>query len=148
MASPFGAWGGMPGAGYPGFSDYLAKSGYNNENDLISILPNLDPAQQVILDIKLNMNGIDNFPGDSDILYSNSEDKKKLIPIFRGKIKNPAVIHSAINTVKQSLRSHKNRAANQLTGSRAWNNTWIEVYRQWLKKLYNLLGDINGETTK
>jgi len=143
-ATPFGAWGGMPGGGAPGFSDYLAKNGYNNEQDIISILPDLDPVQQVMLDIKLNMNGVDNFPGNGNLLYSNSNDKKKLIPIFRGKVRNLAIIHAAINTVLQSKKSHEKRAANQLTGSHAWNDTWIRVYNQWLKKLHNILGELNG----
>lgn len=144
MATPFGAWGGMPGAGYPGFSNYLRNKGYDGEKNILTLLPQLDPIQQVKLDILLNMNGIDTFPDDSNLLVTNSSQKKKLIPIFKGKVKNPAKIKAAINVVLQSKKSHEQRAANQLTGSHVWNDVWIQVYDQWLEKLHNLLGELDG----
>lgn len=145
MATPFGAWGGLPGAGGPGFSDYLRRKGYSNEENILNLLPKLNPVDQVNLDIQLNMNGIDNFPGDGHLLVSNAKDKEGLIPIFQGKIKNPQVIKSYIDVVERSKRTHIQRAANQLTGSHAWNDTWIKVYNQWLKRLHKLLGELNGE---
>jgi hypothetical protein len=145
MANPFGAWGGLPGAGGPGFSDYLRKKGYDNENNILTLLPQLDPIDQVRLDIQLNMNGIDVFPGSSHMLVNNSQEKEGLIPIFQGKIRNPQIIKSYIDVVERSKRSHMQRAANQLTGSHAWNDTWIIVYNQWLKRLHKLLGELNGE---
>ncbi|NIQ15821.1 MAG: hypothetical protein GTO02_15925, partial [Candidatus Dadabacteria bacterium] len=51
---------------------------------------------------------------------------------------------SFIDVVERSKQSHEQRAANQLTGSHAWNDTWIKVYNQWLKKLNKLLGELNG----
>lgn len=148
MATPFGAWGGLPGAGGPGFSDFLRRKGYSNEENILNLLPKLDPIDQVRLDIQLNMNGIDTFPNSSHMLVSNSQQKQGLIPIFQGKVRNPAVIKSYIGVVEQSKRSHMQRAANQMTGSHAWNNTWIKVYNQWLKRLNNLLGELNGEKTR
>jgi hypothetical protein len=145
MATPFGAWGGLPGAGYPGFSDYLRRKGYSNEKNILNLLPQLDPIDQVRLDIQLNMNGVDAFPGSSHMLVNNSHEKQGLIPIFQGKIRNPQTIRSYIDMVERSKRSHMQRAANQLTGSHAWNYTWIKVYNQWLKILHNLLGELNGE---
>ncbi len=143
-ASPFGAWGGLPGTGYPGFSDYLRKKGYQNEKNILTLLPELDPVDQVKLDIQLNMSGVDTFPGSSHLLVTNSKEKAGLIPIFQGKVKNPEVIKSFIDVVERSKQSHEQRAANQLTGSHAWNDTWIKVYNQWLKKLNKLLGELNG----
>jgi hypothetical protein len=148
MATPFGAWGGLPGAGGPGFSDFLRKKGYSNETNILTLLPQLDPVNQVKLDIQLNMNGIDTFPSSSHMLVNNSQQKQGLIPIFQGKVRNPAVIKSYINVVEQSKRSHMQRAANQMTGSHDWNNTWLKVYNQWLKRLHNLLGELNGEKTR
>lgn len=144
MATPFGAWGGLSGTGFPGFSDYLKQKGYDGEKDIISLLPQLDTTQQVRLDILLNMNGIDTFPDNSNLLVTNSNQKRKLIPIFKGKVKNPAKIEAAINIVLQSKKSHEQRVANQLTGSHAWNDVWIQVYDQWLEKLHNLLGELDG----
>lgn len=148
MATPFGAWGGLPGAGGPGFSDFLRRKGYSNEENILNLLPKLNPIDQVRLDIQLNMNGIDTFPNSSHMLVNNSQQKQGLIPIFQGKVRNPAVIKSYIDVVEQSKRSHMQRAANQITGSHAWNNTWIKVYNQWLKRLNNLLGELNGEKTR
>lgn len=148
MATPFGAWGGLPGAGGPGFSDFLRRKGYSNEENILNLLPRLNPIDQVRLDIQLNMNGIDTFPNSSHMLVNNSQQKQGLIPIFQGKVRNPAVIKSYIDVVEQSKRSHMQRAANQMTGSHAWNNTWIKVYNQWLKRLHNLLGELNGEKTR
>ena len=148
MATPFGAWGGLPGAGGPGFSDFLRRKGYSNEENILNLLPRLDPIDQVRLDIQLNMNGIDVFPNSSHMLVNNSQQKQGLIPIFQGKVRNPAVIKSYIDVVEQSKRSHVQRAANQMTGSHAWNSTWIKVYNQWLKRLHNLLGELNGEKTR
>lgn len=147
MATPFGAWGGLPGAGGPGFSDFLRRKGYSNEENILSLLPQLDPVNQVKLDIQLNMNGIDTFPNSGHMLVNNSQQKQGLIPIFQGKVRNPQVIKSYIGVVEQSKRSHMQRAANQMTGSHAWNNTWIKVYNQWLKRLNNLLGELNGQKT-
>lgn len=144
MATPFGAWGGQPNVAGPGFSDFLRKKGYDNEKNILTLLPQLNPVDQVRLDIKLNMNGIDVFPGSSHMLVNNSQDKQGLIPIFQGKVKNPQVIQSYIDVVEDSKRSHMKRAANQLTGSHDWNDTWIKVYNQWLKILHNLLGELNG----
>lgn len=129
-------------SGSPGFSNYLRQYGYSNENDILSILPNMDPIQQVKLDINLNMNAIDSFPNSNHLLVSNSKDKKNLIPFFQGKIKDPNTIKQLIQVVENSKRTHQNRVANQLTGSSDWNNTWIKVYDKWLKKLY---GAINGQ---
>ena len=144
MATPFGAWGGSPNVAGPGFSDFLRKKGYDNEKNILTLLPQLDPVDQVKLDIQLNMNGIDNFPGSGHLLVNNSEQKKGLIPIFQGKVRNPQVIKSYIGVVNQSKESHKRRAANQLTGSHAWNDMWIKVYDQWLHRLHKLLGELNG----
>jgi len=144
MATPFGAWGGSPNVAGPGFSDYLRQRGYSNENDILKLLPQLDPVDQVRLDMQLNMNGVDTFPSSSHLLVTNSKDKAGLIPIFRGKVKNPQTIKYFIGVVNDSKKSHQQRAANQLTGSHAWNDTWIRVYDQWLKRLYKLLGEIHG----
>jgi|SRR5581483_8109435 len=145
MATPFSAAGGLPGTGYPGFSDYLRQKGYSNEDNILKILPQLSPVEQVKLDIKLNMNGIDAFPGSSHLLVNNSRDKEGLIPIFQGKVKDTNIIRRYIDVVKQSKQSHMHRASNQLTGSHDWNNMWIKVYDQWLKVLYNLLGEYGSE---
>lgn len=144
MATPFGAWGGQPNVAGPGFSDYLRKKGYDNEKSILTLLPQLDPVDQVRLDIQLNMNGIDNFPGSGHLLVNNSKDKEGLIPIFQGRVRNPEVIKSYMDVVRQSKRSHMQRAANQLTGSHAWNDMWIKVYDQWLNRLHKLLGELNG----
>jgi len=144
MATPSGAWGGMPGNGTAGFSGYLRKKGYDNENNILTLLPQLDPVDQVRLDIQLNMNGIDSFPGSGHLLVNNSKQKAGLIPIFQGKVQNPQVIKSYIGVVEDSKRSHMQRAANQLTGSHDWNDTWIRVYDQWIKRLNKLLGELNG----
>lgn len=143
--TPFGAWGGMPGAGYPGFSSYLKNKGYDGEKNILTLLPQLDPVDQVKLDIQLNMNGIDTFPNSGHLLVNNSQQKAGLIPIFQGKVRNPQVIKSYIGVVEDSKRSHMQRAANQMTGSHAWNDTWIRVYNQWIKRLHKLLGELNGE---
>jgi hypothetical protein len=145
MATPFGEWGGQPNVAGPGFSDYLRKKGYDNENNILTLLPQLDPVDQVKLDIQLNMNGIDTFPDSSHLLINNSADKKGLIPIFQGKVRNPQVIKSYIGVVENSKRSHMQRAANQMTGSHAWNDVWIKVYNQWIKRLHKLLGELDGE---
>lgn len=142
--TPFGTWGGLPGNGSPGFSNYLRKQGYNGEKNILTLIPQLNPVQQVKLDIELNMNGIENFPGSGHLLVNNSEEKKGLIPIFQGKVKNPRVIKSLIPVIERSKRSHEERAANQLTGSHAWNDMWIKVYDQWLHRIYKLLGELNG----
>lgn len=128
----------------PGFSDYLRKKGYDNEKSILTLLPQLDPVDQVRLDIQLNMNGIDNFPGSGHLLVNNSKDKEGLIPIFQGKVRNPEVIKSYMDVVRQSKKSHMQRASNQLTGSHAWNDMWIKVYDQWLNRLHKLLGELNG----
>jgi hypothetical protein len=120
----------------------LNKQGYSHETNILDLLPRLNPIQQVKIDIALNMNGIDAFPGHSNLLVSDSQWKQKLIPVFQGKEKNPQVIQTLIGVVKNAIQSHKNRASNQLTGSAAWNQTWIHVYNQWLKKLHNL-GEFN-----
>ena len=148
MATPFGAWGGSPNVAGPGFSDFLKRKGYSNEENILNLLPKLNPIDQVRLDIQLNMNGIDTFPNSSHMLVNNSQQKQGLIPIFQGKVRNPEVIKSYIDVVEQSKRSHMQRAANQMTGSHAWNDTWIKVYNQWLKRLHNLLGELNGEKTR
>ena len=142
MATPLGAWGGQPNVAGPGFSDYLRKKGYDNEKSILTLLPQLDPVDQVRLDIQLNMNGIDSFPGSGHLLINNSQQKQGLIPIFQGKVKNPKVIKSYIDVVEKSKRSHMQRAANPLTGSHAWNDVWIRVYDQWLNRLNKLLRSI------
>lgn len=141
---PFGAWGGFPVTTGVGFSNYLNKHGYSNETGILGILPKLDPVQQVKLDINLNMNGINTFPDSNKLLVDNSKEKAKLIPFFQGKIRDPQTIQSLIGVVEYSKKSHEQRASNQLTGSSVWNNTWIQVYNQWLKKLHHTLGEING----
>jgi hypothetical protein len=143
-ATPFSAAGGLPGAGGPGFSDYLRRQGYDNEKSLLTLIPQLKPVDQVKLDIQLNMNGIDNFPNSGHLLVNNSKEKEGLIPIFKGKVRNPDVIKSFIPVVERSKQSHQERASNQLTGSHAWNDMWIKVYDQWLNRLYKLLGEFNG----
>lgn len=143
-ATPFGAWGGQPGTAGPGFSDYLRRQGYDNEKSLLTLIPQLKPVDQVKLDIRLNMNGINTFPNSSNLLVNNSKDKEGLIPIFQGKVKNPNIIKSFIPVVELSKKSHQERASNQLTGSHAWNDMWIKVYDQWLNRLYKLIGEFNG----
>ncbi len=130
---------GFAGNGYPGFSSYLAKKGFSHETNILHILPNLEPLDQLNLDIKLNMNNIDSFPNYKDLLISDSEWKKRLIPIFQGKERNPQVVKTLIGVVNNAINSHRNRMSNQLTGSATWNKTWIKVYEQWLKYLYKLL---------
>lgn len=135
------AIGGFAGNGYSGFSDYLAQKGFSHETNILNILPQLQPLDQLNLDIKLNMNNIDAFPNHRDLLISDSEWKKKLIPVFQGKEKNPTLIKTLIRVVHNAINSHKNRASNQLTGSAAWNKTWIKVYNQWLNHLHKILGE-------
>jgi hypothetical protein len=146
MAVPFDLEG-LPGGGFPGFSGYLSKYGYSNEKDIVSILPNLDPIQQVKLDIKLNMNATDTFPNDKSLLVSDSSLKRQLIPVFQGKIKDPRVIQSLIRVVERGIKSHQNRVSNQLTGSSAWNATWIKVYQQWLNRLNGMLNNYEKHQT-
>jgi hypothetical protein len=143
--TPFGTWGGYPINGGPGISSSF--SSYVNEKDLLHLIPQLRPEQQVMLDIKLNMSGIDNFPDSSHLLVDNSEKKKGLIPIFQGKVRNPSIIKSFIPVVQQSKLTHQKRAANQLTGSHAWNDMWIKVYDHWLEIIHNLLGELDGTKT-
>jgi hypothetical protein len=144
MATPFGTWGGLPGAGGPGVSLALQNKGYSQEEDILKLLPQMSPVDQVMLDIKLNMNGIDAFPGSGHLLVSNSKEKLGLIPIFRGRVKNPNTIRYFIKVVNDSIRTHQGREDNQLTGSDRWNATWIKVYHKWLRILYKLLGELNG----
>ena len=141
--TPFGAWGGQPGVGFPGFSDYLKNKGYDNEKNILDLLPKLSPEDQVKFDISLNMNSINTFPHSDHLLVSNSKSKAELIPFFQNKINNPEKIRSLINLVKFSKKTHENRAANQLTGSHDWNDMWIGIYNQWLKILYKKLGEVN-----
>lgn len=140
---PFGAWGGLPGAGYPGFSSFLRNKGYSNEEDTITLLPKLDAADQVRLDIMLNMNGISAFPGGKHLLVNNSKEKEKLIQIFLGNVRDADSIKDAIEVILQSKASHENRVGNQATGSSAWNQVWMRVYDQWLVKLNKILGELN-----
>lgn len=135
------AIGGFAGNGYNGFSGYLAKQGFSHETNILKILPELQPLDQLNLDIKLNMNNIDAFPDHKDLLISDSAWKKKLIPVFQGKERNPNLIRTLIGVVKNAINSHKNRVSNQLTGSAAWNKTWIKVYEQWLHHLYKITGE-------
>lgn len=142
MATPFGAWGGMPGITGVGFSDYLANKGYSNEKDILWLLPRLDKVQQVEMDIKLNNNGMDVFPRHKSLLSSDIGWKKQLINVFRDGINDPDLINSLIQVVKRGIASHKNRVSNQLTGSDRWNETWIQVYKQWLEELNKLRSNV------
>ncbi len=142
MATPFGAWGGLPGTGFPGFSDYLKQNGFSNEKSILTLLPELSPVRQVKIDINLNMNGIDAFP-NGHLLYSNAKDKEMLIPIFKGEVKDPDTIKKAIRLVCKSKKTHQGRVANQATGSDAWNNVWLGIYDQWIRRLKHILGEIN-----
>ena len=121
-----------------GFSNYLANKGYSNEKDILWLLPRLDKVQQVEMDIKLNNNGMDVFPDSKSLLSSDIGWKKKLIDVFRGSVNDPNLINSLVKVVKRGIASHKNRVSNQLTGSDRWNETWVQVYHQWLKELYKL----------
>jgi hypothetical protein len=145
MATPFGAWGGEPNVAGPGmgFNGYLGKKGYSSEANVIQDILRATPEEQVMLDIQLNMNAIPAFPNSGQVLTNNSRDKLGLIPIFRGKVKNPRTIKYFIGVVEDSIKSHY-RQANPVTGSDDWNGTWIKVYKKWLKILYKILGDING----
>lgn len=145
-SSPFGAWGGFPGTAGAGFSDYLANKGYSNERDILWLLPRLDKVQQVEMDIKLNNNGMDTFPQNKSLLNSDIGWKKQLIDVFKNGTNDPNLVKSLIAVVKRGTASHKNRASNQLTGSARWNETWIEVYNQWLKELHKL-GDMYAKGT-
>jgi hypothetical protein len=142
-ATPFGAWGGLPGTGSPGLSSFLRNKGYSNEEDTITLLPKLDAADQVRFDIMLNMNGISAFPDEKNLLVNNSKEKEKLILIFQGKLRDAQSIKDAIKVVHQSKASHQNRVGNQATGSSVWNQTWMRVYDQWLAKLTKILGELN-----
>jgi len=142
VATPFGAWGGMPGITGTGFSDYLANKGYSNEKDILWLLPRLDKVQQVEMDIKLNNNGMDVFPKHKSLLSSDIGWKKQLINVFRGSVNDPDLINSLIQVVKRGIASHKNRVSNQLTGSDRWNETWVQVYRQWLEELNKLRSNV------
>lgn len=146
MATPFGAWGGEPNVAGPGmgFSGYLGQKGYSREANVIQDILRASPERQVLMDIELNMNAIPAFdPDSSHVLTTNSQDKKGLIPVFRGKVKNPRRIKYLIDVVKHSINSHY-RLANPLTGSNNWNKTWIKVYKSWLNILYKILGEIHG----
>lgn len=121
-----------------GFSDYLANKGYSNEKDILWLLPRLDKVQQVEMDIKLNNNGMDVFPKHKSLLSSDIGWKKQLIDVFQGGVDDPNLINSLIQVVKRGIASHKNRVSNQLTGSDRWNETWVQVYRQWLEELNKL----------
>jgi hypothetical protein len=141
MATPFGAWGGFPNDASPGFSGFLRRQGYSNEKNIIDLIPNLDPVQQVKLDISLNMDGINIIPSGGKLLYDNAKDKRILIPIFKGEERDPNIIKQAIELVQKSKESHKNRVASQWTGSDVWNTLWIRVYDQWLEKLKEILNE-------
>jgi hypothetical protein len=138
VATPLGAWGGMPGITGTGFSDYLANKGYSNEKDILWLLPRLDKVQQVEMDIKLNNNGMDVFPKHKSLLSSDIGWKKQLINVFRDGVNDPDLINSLVQVVKRGIASHKNRVSNQLTGSDRWNETWVQVYKQWLEELNKL----------
>lgn len=138
MATPFGSWGGISVGTGTGFSDYLANKGYSNEKDILWLLPRLDKVQQVEMDIKLNNKGMDTFPAHKSLLTSDINWKRRLIDVFRNGSADPELVKSLIAVVKRGIESHRNRVSNQLTGSDRWNETWIEVYKQWLKELYKL----------
>lgn len=141
--SPFNAWGGVPGSG-PGLSTTLQQRGFSNEDSILKILPNLDPVQQVQLDIALNHNGVGRFPQYEGLLKSDAKWKLKLIDVFQGRENNnPNLINLLIKVVKRGIASH-NRSASQLTGSDEWNQVWTTVYHQWLKELIKLSGENNG----
>ena len=117
------------------FSEYLA----DQEQAILSQLPGLDMVQQAQLDMKLHNNAIANrtFGVDgSQKLASNKVWKQKFIEIIQGTETNPEIIRQTIDNIEDSLESHRN----QDIGIPAWNDTWITVYEQWLRKLHQLLG--------
>jgi hypothetical protein len=137
-----GSWGGVPASSGTGFSSFLANKGFEQERDLLSILPNLDPIQQIKIDKNLNLQAADpndkRYPHYKGTLINDANWKKKLIHVFLGKEKNPHIIHELIHVIKRGIHSHQIQSGDELGGSSRWNKTWIEIYKKWLHKLRSI----------
>ncbi len=122
----------------------------NQEHDIISILPQLSPIQQVKLDIELHNKAISRgtFGGQTPVLQDDNIWKQKLLDIFAGKIKNPQMISQIIVKLKKDRTTHTNRDGAAETGSEAWHQAWLDVYSKWIDQLNKMLGAVHGQTNR
>jgi hypothetical protein len=119
------------------FRQWLLQVEYSNEDSILSMLPNLDVTQQVLLDKRLHRDAIarGTFGLQGSMLARDSQWKDKVIDIVTGKEKSPKIIEQVISLIKKDIASHQNRLPDVKTGSLAWHETWIRVYQEWLKKI-------------
>lgn len=121
------------------FREYLA----DKEQAILSQLPHMDMVQQAKKDMELHTMTQGDFGYQGKQLVDDKVWKQHFIDIVQGKQRNPEVVSQTINKIEQDLASHE-RPADKKTGSDAWNQGWIAVYKQWLVKLHQILGELNG----
>lgn len=128
------------------FSEFLVNKGFSKEQAVLSQLPHMDMIQQAKLDISLHNDAIANhtFGLQGQQLNVDKGWKYKFIDIIQGKETSPEIIQQTIDNIENDMKTHQGRISNKKTGSSAWHAAWIAVYKQWLTKLQQLLGEFNG----
>ena len=128
------------------FREYLFEKRYQHEQEILSQLPSMDIVKQIETDIALHNSAIEKgtFGHASSELAQDNAWKYKLLNIVSGQEKNPVVIHQVIDVIKNDMQSHQNRQSTPDTGSQDWHSMWLSVYGQWLHKLEQILGALNG----
>lgn len=128
------------------FSEFLVNKGFSKEQAILSQLLHMDMIQQAKLDISLHNNAIANqtFGLQGQQLNIDKGWKYKFIDIIQGKETSPETIQQTIDNIENDMETHQGRISNKKTGSSAWHEAWIAVYKQWLTKLQQLLGEFNG----
>ncbi len=124
------------------FREYLESQ----EDQIISQLPYMNMVQQANLDQELHQDAINkgSFGQHSNALSKDINWKQVFTDIIQGKEQRPEVIRQTMDAINRDMQSHKNRIESVKMGSQSWHKAWVQVYEQWLEKLKNILGAIDG----
>lgn len=123
----------------PGLSD--------KEEADISGLDNMSPTEQARLDMKLHRAALQ--PGDGRFNHSDQqmlasdiiETKQRFINIINKLHPDPKEVSEVIDLIKRDIQSHVENmdSPSDDYGTKAWHQTWINVYEDWINRLSSLI---------
>jgi len=110
-------------------------------------LDEMSPEEQARLDIRLHMAalqpGEDRFDSNDQRLLADdiSRTKLRFINLLKDQNADPQEVKDVIRLLKRDIRSHLDNLGmpSEEYGSKAWHQTWIRVYENWINLLSRLL---------
>jgi len=126
---------------------FIAPGLNEKEKADLAGLDEMSPDQQAKLDIKLHMSalkpGEDRFDsGDQQMLASDiTETKQKFIRLIKQRNPDPNEVSEVIQLLRRDIQSHVDHMdnPNEEYGTKAWHETWINVYEDWINRLSSLI---------